>query len=242
MSHAPDEKSFTFDNLKPIKFKPRNDKQILALETIEKNKITFLKGAVGSGKTVLAVYYALEALRKREISKIVILRPATVKSVEAIGFLSGDMQEKIAPLVRSVIQPMEEFTSKEHVAAMVEDGVIEPYALAYTQGLTYKNAVVIFDEFQNTTFDLLTMVMTRIDDRSKLIILGDENQITLDDPSISCVHDIGCFKRARKDIRIVEFVEEDIERAEITKIVYSCIHNNHLDEKGEKRVYVTRDR
>lgn len=228
-------------NLDIPKFKPRNDKQKNAYELSKQTNISFFIGKVGSGKTTIAVHSALELIsdKNTNYNKVVMLRPVTTTSSEQIGFLKGGMDEKIAPLMLPMKNIFIELIGEQAYLQMVEAKQVEPYALAFIEGLTYKNCVVILDEFQNVQKETLRAVMTRIDDTSKLFICGDYEQIKLDDPTLSASSDIERFRNKPNYISITEFKDGDIVRGKITRVVEECYKNEHIlsDKVEEIEVY-----
>lgn len=225
LSDYPNEKDFEI-SCGVESFKPRTKNQALAYEMLQNNSINFLIGTVGSGKSHLAVHYALNQLLSKKIKQIVLIRPATVNSFEQLGFLKGDMQEKISPLVLPMKKIAEDLIGKIKFQELMDQEKIQPYALAYIEGMTYKNSIILLDEFQNTIPSMLQAFLTRIDDSSQAIVMGDKKQIKLDDPTLSASHDIERFKGV-KGIGFMEFEECDIVRGKITKIVESCYSNKN---------------
>jgi phosphate starvation-inducible PhoH-like protein len=238
LKSMPSEKDFdgkSFD-LKEIKFKPRNEKQKLAWQVMSENEVSFIIGEVGSGKTKLATLKALQLLQEKKYKKIILLRPVTVSETEQLGFLKGDMDDKIAPLILPMRATIEEEVGKLGFESLLEQEKIIPYSLAHVEGLTYKNAIVILDEFQNTTPEVLKMVLTRIDDTSKAFILGDRKQIKLRKKSMSASHDTERFRDVQ-GIGFVEFDKKDIVRGKITKLIMSCYPEDEEDESVDSTYY-----
>lgn len=138
-------------------------------------KIVFAIGPAGTGKTMLAVQWAVEQLQKGEIDRIIITRPA-VSVDEEHGFLPGDLNEKMAPWTKPIFDVIGESYNQREISRMVEEGIIETSPLAYMRGRTFKHAVVIADEMQNTTPSQMKMLLTRLGEGSKMIVTGDLNQ------------------------------------------------------------------
>ena len=138
-------------------------------------KIIFAIGPAGTGKTMLAVQWAVEQLQKGEIDRIIITRPA-VSVDEEHGFLPGDLNEKMAPWTKPIFDVIGESYNQREINRMVEEGVIETSPLAYMRGRTFKHAVVIADEMQNTTPSQMKMLLTRLGEGSKMVVTGDLNQ------------------------------------------------------------------
>jgi len=162
----------------PIKFKIQlNEEQKLAKEEILNNTLTLLAGSAGSGKTLLAVQVALDGLIRRHYEKIIITRPTVSK--EEIGFLPGDLREKMDPWIQPIYKNMYALYDKEKVEKLIEDGKIEIVPLAFMRGRTFLDSCIIVDEAQNVTHEQMEMIATRIGLRSKMIVCGDDHQVDL---------------------------------------------------------------
>jgi len=162
----------------PIKFKLNlNEEQKEAKSKILNNTITLLAGAAGSGKTLLACQIALDKLFMKEIDKVIITRPTVSK--EEIGFLPGDLREKMDPWVQPIYQNMYLLYDKDKVEKHIQAGDIEIVPLSFMRGRTFVNNFVIVDEAQNVTHEQMHMIVTRIGLNSKMIICGDDAQVDL---------------------------------------------------------------
>lgn len=162
----------------PIKFKiPLNEEQKEAKEKIMNNTLTVLAGKAGSGKTLLACQVALDGLLRRHYEKIIITRPTVSK--EEIGFLPGDLREKMDPWIQPIYQNMYGLYDKAKVEKLVSDGKIEIVPLAFMRGRTFLDSCIIVDEAQNVTHEQMEMISTRIGLRSKMIVCGDDHQVDL---------------------------------------------------------------
>ncbi|CAH1851977.1 PhoH family protein [Convivina praedatoris] len=148
------------------------------VQSIQKNDVTFGIGPAGTGKTFLAVVMAITALRRGEVERIIITRPA-VEAGESLGFLPGDLKEKVDPYMRPIYDAMNILIGSEHTQRLVERGVIEIAPLAYMRGRTLDDAFIILDEAQNTTNQQMKMFLTRLGFSSKMIVNGDISQIDL---------------------------------------------------------------
>ena len=157
---------------------PKTIGQKLYLQAIQKNPIVFGIGPAGTGKTYLAMAAAISALLKNQVQRIVLTRPA-VEAGEALGFLPGDLREKILPYLRPLYDALHDMLDAEDVATLSEKGVIEIAPLAYMRGRTLANAYIILDEAQNTTPEQMMMFLTRLGDESRMIVTGDITQIDL---------------------------------------------------------------
>ena len=162
----------------PIKFKvPLNEEQKEAKQRILDNTITLLAGQAGSGKTLLACQIALDGLLRRMYDKIIITRPTVSK--EEIGFLPGDLREKMDPWVQPIYQNFFILYDKAKVEKLIADGKIEIVPVSFMRGRTFLDSCIIVDEAQNVTHDQMEMIVTRIGLRSKMMICGDGQQIDL---------------------------------------------------------------
>jgi phosphate starvation-inducible PhoH-like protein len=157
---------------------PKTLGQKLYLQSIQKNPIVFGIGPAGTGKTYLAMAAAISALLKNQVQRIVLTRPA-VEAGEALGFLPGDLREKILPYLRPLYDALHDMLEPEDVSTLSEKGLIEIAPLAYMRGRTLANAYIILDEAQNTTPEQMMMFLTRLGDESRMIVTGDITQIDL---------------------------------------------------------------
>lgn len=162
----------------PIKFKIElNPEQKEAKSKILQNTVTILAGSAGSGKTLLACQIALEKLFNKEAEKVIITRPTVSK--EEIGFLPGDLREKMDPWVQPIYQNMYALYDKVKVEQLIQNGQIEIVPLSFMRGRTFLDSIVIVDEAQNVTHEQMEMIVTRLGLRSKMIICGDDAQVDL---------------------------------------------------------------
>jgi phosphate starvation-inducible protein PhoH and related proteins len=158
--------------------RPRTPGQALYVEAIRTHDLVFCNGPAGTGKTYLAVATAVESLKQKQIGKIVLVRPA-VEAGENLGFLPGDMQAKINPYLRPLLDALREMMDYEQVKRYMADDVIEVVPLAYMRGRTLNNAFIIMDEAQNTTVPQMKMFLTRMGLQSKVVVSGDTSQVDL---------------------------------------------------------------
>jgi phosphate starvation-inducible PhoH-like protein len=158
--------------------RPRTPGQAAYVEAIRTHDLVFCNGPAGTGKTYLAVATAVESLKQKQIGKIVLVRPA-VEAGENLGFLPGDMQAKINPYLRPLLDALREMMDYEQVKRYMTDDVIEVVPLAYMRGRTLNNAFIIMDEAQNTTVPQMKMFLTRMGLQSKVVVSGDTSQIDL---------------------------------------------------------------
>ncbi|WP_018969558.1 PhoH family protein [Rubritalea marina] len=161
---------------KPVS--PRSAQQLAYLNAMDCHDVTFGLGPAGTGKTYLAMAKALAMLKEKQVHRIVLTRPA-VEAGEALGFLPGDMQEKVAPYLRPLYDAMQDMLDPDLSKRYLEDGTVEIAPLAYMRGRTLANAFIILDEAQNTTPEQLYMLLTRIGEGSCCVVTGDQSQIDL---------------------------------------------------------------
>jgi phosphate starvation-inducible PhoH-like protein len=157
---------------------PKTRSQVELVKAVAKNDVIFAKGPAGTGKTFLAVALAVASLENREAERICLVRPA-VEAGETLGFLPGDLKEKIAPYLRPIQDSLSELLPAEKLRRYEETGAIEVAPLAYMRGRTLKRAFIILDEAQNTTVAQMKMFLTRLGPHSKAIITGDTSQVDL---------------------------------------------------------------
>lgn len=190
---------------------PKTLNQALYINELNKNDIVFGIGPAGTGKTYLAILFAAALLKKQFIKKIVLVRPV-VEAGEKLGFLPGDLKEKVDPYLVPLYDGLNECFGKENVNKMMEKGVIEVAPLAYMRGRTLENACVILDEAQNTTTMQMKMFLTRLGFNSKMIITGDITQIDLPHKNMSGLVEALNILNNINGISIVKFHDSDVMR------------------------------
>jgi len=186
---------------KPIRVKTLGQRRYV--QAMRKHDLVFAIGPAGTGKTYLAVVMAVTALKKGLIKRIVLTRPA-VEAGESLGFLPGDLKEKVDPYLRPLYDALHDILGTEHTARLLERGTIEVAPLAYMRGLTLEDAYVILDEAQNTTPEQMKMFLTRLGFGSKMIITGDITQVDLPKGKTSGLAE-AC--ETLKDIKGIAFIE-----------------------------------
>lgn len=191
--------------------KPRSAGQARYVEAIHHHDVVFAIGPAGTGKTYLAVATAVEALKHRSIRKIVLVRPA-VEAGESLGFLPGDLQAKINPYLRPLLDALHEMMSHDQIKRFMEQDVIEVIPLAYMRGRTLNEAFVILDEAQNTTVAQMKMFLTRMGEGSKIVIAGDTTQIDLPPHTHSGLIDAVHRLQDINGIEIIQLSKSDIVR------------------------------
>lgn len=158
--------------------RPRSVGQVRLVEAVQSNALTFATGPAGTGKTFLAIAMAVAALERREVDRIVLVRPA-VEAGESLGFLPGDLREKIAPYLQPMFDALGDLMPRTKFKERMEDGTIELAPLAYMRGRTLSRSFIILDEAQNTTVHQMMMLLTRIGTRSRAVVTGDPGQSDL---------------------------------------------------------------
>ena len=195
---------------------PRTANQIAYLKAIHNSPITFGIGPAGTGKTYLAVVMAIHYFLKGKVERIVLTRPA-VEAGENLGFLPGDLIQKINPYLRPLYDALFELLTPEKVASLIEKGFIEIAPLAYMRGRTLNNAYIILDEAQNTTMSQMKMFLTRLGNNSKFVISGDITQIDLAKPRYSGLIQSQKILKKINGIEFINFSREDISRHPIVE-------------------------
>lgn len=163
--------------------RPRTLRQKAYVEAMERHDLTLALGPAGTGKTFLATVQAVKMLQERRVERLILTRPA-VEAGERLGFLPGDLQQKVDPYLRPLYDALHTLLGQERTAALIEKNVIEVAPLAYMRGRTLSEAFVILDEAQNTTTTQMRMVLTRLGERSRMVVTGDPSQVDL--PSGVC--------------------------------------------------------
>jgi len=202
------------------------------LDAIRKYDVTFGIGPAGTGKTYLAVAMALSALREGKVSRIILTRPA-VEAGEALGFLPGDLYEKITPYLRPLHDALHDMLPAEEIQKHTERGTIEIAPLAYMRGRTLNNAFIILDEAQNSTTEQMLMFLTRLGHGSKAVITGDETQIDLPAHKNSGLLEAHRALNDTEGIGIVEFSKRDVVRHPLVQKIISAYEEHRSKAKRE---------
>jgi len=210
----------------------RTPMQAEYLKALEEHEVVFAIGPAGTGKTYLAVTAAVNALRAKRVDRIILVRPA-VEAGESLGFLPGDMQEKVDPYLRPMYDALSDLMSYDKMRRYIELGVIEIAPLAFMRGRTLHNSFVILDEAQNTTVRQMKMFLTRMGVNSRAVITGDVTQIDLKDPASSGLVRIQSILSAVTDIKFIYFHPEDVVRHRLVRDIIRAFDDYHARQNGK---------
>ena len=202
-------------------------------DAIKKNTIVLGIGPAGTGKTYLAVAMAVKAFKAHEVSRIILTRPA-VEAGEKLGFLPGDLQDKVDPYLRPLYDGLFEMLGSDNFQKYLEKGTIEVAPLAYMRGRTLDDAFIILDEAQNTTSEQIKMFLTRLGNGSKMVITGDITQIDLPDIRKSGLIEAMKVLRNVDDISIQQFTDKDVVRHRLVQDIIKAYEKYH-NERGKAK-------
>lgn len=214
---------------KPVK--PKTIGQSNYIEKIENNTIVFGVGPAGTGKTYLAVAMAVKAFRAKEVNRIILTRPA-VEAGEKLGFLPGDLQQKVDPYLRPLYDALFDMLGADHFQKYQEKGNIEVAPLAYMRGRTLDDSFIILDEAQNTTPEQMKMFLTRLGFGSKIVVTGDVTQIDLPDGKKSGLKEAVRILKNIPDIEAVQFTEKDVVRHKLVQDIVKAYEKNEKTKKA----------
>ena len=220
---------------KPIRAKTLGQKDYL--KAIEENSITFGIGPAGTGKTYLAVAMAVKAFKAGTVSRIVLTRPA-VEAGEKLGFLPGDLQNKVDPYLRPLYDGLFDMMGAETYGKLLEKGVIEVAPLAYMRGRTLDDSFIILDEAQNTTREQMKMFLTRMGMNSKIVVTGDITQIDLPSDKKSGLKDAVRVLKNIEDIAVVRLTDRDVVRHKLVQEIvkaYDKAENDRIHNSEERK-------
>jgi phosphate starvation-inducible protein PhoH and related proteins len=204
------------------------------VEAIQKHDIVFGIGPAGTGKTYLAVAMAVAALKKEQVARIILTRPA-VEAGEALGFLPGDLQEKITPYLRPLYDALRDMLEPDEMERLIARQTIEIAPLAYMRGRTLSNAFIILDEAQNTTTEQMFMFLTRMGPHSKCVVTGDVTQIDLPPNKRSGLVEALQALKITSGITTVYFNERDVVRHELVRSIISAYQTHRSPAPGARK-------
>ena len=194
---------------KIIRARTKNQRKLV--DDYYKNDLIFALGPAGSGKTYTAIALAVRALKNREVKKLILTRPA-VEAGERLGFLPGDLKDKLDPYLQPLYDALMDMIPPQKLKLLMEEGTIQIAPLAYMRGRTLENAFVILDEAQNTSFGQLKMFLTRMGNNAKFIVTGDVTQVDLRNKNDSGLPKVINLLKGVKGVEVINFVKEDIVR------------------------------
>ena len=204
------------------------------VDTIRSHLLTFAVGPAGTGKTYLAMALAVMALKSKEVERIILTRPA-VEAGEKLGFLPGDLTQKVDPYLRPLYDAMYDFMGADSYTKLIERGIVEVAPLAYMRGRTLSDAFIILDEAQNTTSEQMKMFLTRMGFHSRVVVTGDITQTDLPAGKRSGLAEAVQLLRNISDIGIVELSSRDIVRHELVQqIVEAYDTRDHISASGKE--------
>jgi phosphate starvation-inducible PhoH-like protein len=204
-----------------VRVAPKTVNQKRYLDSVRRHTITFGIGPAGTGKTFLAVAAAVAALESRQVSRIILTRPA-VEAGERLGFLPGDLQAKVDPYLRPLFDALYDMLDPERVSSYFDSGVIEVAPLAFMRGRTLNDSFVILDEAQNTSPEQMQMFLTRLGFGSKMVVTGDVTQVDLPRDQRSGLIVVGEILDAVQDISFIRFGGEDVVRHELVQRIVAA--------------------
>lgn len=210
---------------------PRSPTQVTYIKELHKTSMVFALGPAGTGKTFLAVARAVAALLEGEVDRIILSRPA-VEAGENLGFLPGDMREKVDPYLRPLYDALYDLLPPEQVERRFQSGEIEIAPLAFMRGRTLSNAFVILDEAQNTTSAQMKMLLTRFGPNARMVIAGDPSQIDLPPKTSSGLKEAVATLRGIEDISIIHFNSQDVVRHPLVGRIVDAYEAQHKRDKG----------
>ncbi len=212
---------------------PRSENQLKLVEGFQKNDMVFAIGPAGSGKTYTAIALAVRALKNKEIKKIILSRPA-VEAGEKLGFLPGDMKEKIDPYLQPLYDALQDMIPAAKLKEYLELNIIQIAPLAFMRGRTLNDAVVILDEAQNTTTQQIKMFLTRMGMNTKMIVTGDMTQIDLPTSQKSGLIEAMHILKGVKGISFIELAKKDIVRHKLVTRVVDAYEKFDKDQQEER--------
>ncbi len=215
---------------KPIKCKTAG--QLEYVRSMRRNALTLVIGPAGTGKTYLAMAYAANALKKNEVDRLILTRPA-VEAGEKLGFLPGDMTQKVDPYLRPLYDALYEIMGPDSAQRLTERGVLEVAPLAFMRGRTLSRAFIILDEAQNTTREQMKMFLTRMGEHSRCVVTGDVTQVDLPKGRISGLTEAAQILKEIPDIGIIHLEESDVVRNELVRRIVEAYSRSQTEDSTE---------
>ena len=212
-----------------IKAKTINQK--IYIDSIDKNTITIARGPAGTGKTYLAAAMAVRALKEKKISRIILSRPV-IEAGENLGYLPGDLKEKVDPHFRPLYDSLQDFIGLSKFEQFVRQGIIEITPLAYMRGRTFNESFVILDEAQNTTLAQMRMILTRLGYGAKMVITGDQTQVDLPNPSDSSLLILPEILEKVESVKFVDLNSEDVVRHDVVRRIINAFDEYQSRERN----------
>jgi phosphate starvation-inducible PhoH-like protein len=219
-------------NYRGATIRPRTAGQGYYIEEMEKSLVTVAIGPAGTGKTFLAVSYAVSMLKNQMVDRIIITRPV-VEAGEKLGFLPGDLKEKVDPYFRPLYDALFEMLGPDKTKRYIERNIIEIAPLAYMRGRTLNNAFILLDEAQNTTRGQMKMFLTRIGENARAVITGDRTQIDLPDKSRSGLSDIDQILTGVEGISLVKLQTRDVVRHPLVKRIIAAYEKYEVEREEQ---------
>ncbi|MCS6974309.1 MAG: PhoH family protein [Cyclobacteriaceae bacterium] len=218
---------------KGLPVKPKTPNQVKLVQLVKDNDLVFALGPAGTGKTYISVAFAVKALKNKVVKKIIITRPA-VEAGENLGFLPGDLKEKIDPYLRPIYDALHDMLPFEKLQYYMEREIIEIAPLAYMRGRTLNNAFILLDEAQNTTPMQMKMFLTRMGPDSKMIVTGDISQVDLPARQTSGLHEAVRILRGVKGIGFIELDQSDVIRHRLVRDIIRAYDDSKAADKKER--------
>ncbi len=202
------------------------------MKAVHDHDVVFAVGPAGTGKTFLAVVMAMDYLKRQLVDRIVLVRPA-VEAGEQLGFLPGDLQEKINPYLRPLFDALSDISGAAKIARYLSSGVIEASPLAYMRGRTLNNAFVILDEAQNTTLGQMKMFLTRLGMQSKAVVTGDVTQVDLPDKRLSGLIRVRSILQKTEGVSFVDLDGRDVVRHPLVRRIVDAFEAAGISDEGD---------
>ncbi len=218
---------------KPIHARSANQQKYV--EAIRNSDIVFGIGPAGTGKTYLAMAMAVAALRESEVERMILTRPA-VEAGEKLGFLPGDLQEKVDPYLRPLYDALYDMVEYEKLQRLFQQRVVEVAPLAYMRGRTLSNAFIILDEAQNTSPEQMKMFLTRMGTNSKIVVTGDVTQIDLPLGKSSGLIEVQNILSKVKGVEFILFSPKDVVRHRLVQNILEAYHDHEAEKKANKKI------